>query len=139
LLRFAILLFPLDVGIRRVQLDRAEWLKATENLRRWLFFWKGKPRPVEADESLGALLARKEQVRQKTNVPVVEVNPELFRPSNPVESGTPFVSSGGGTSSRPAAVQEAPVEQEPERKPADMASRLLEAKKRAQRKQGGGE
>ena len=47
--------FVLDVGVRRVQIDREEWLKATANLRRMIFFWRGKTRPVEADESLAAL------------------------------------------------------------------------------------
>ena len=28
-----------------------------------IFVWRGKPRPVEADESLAALLARRDQVR----------------------------------------------------------------------------
>jgi len=64
LLKFAICLFTLDIGIRRVHIDREEWLKATANLRRMIFFWRGKPRPVEADESLAALLARRDQVRR---------------------------------------------------------------------------
>ena len=80
LLRCCILLFPLDVGIRRIQIDRAEWLKATETLRRLLFFWRGKPRSVEADESLNALLVRRGQVRAKTTGPLIEPSPELFRP-----------------------------------------------------------
>ncbi|MEW6305510.1 MAG: glutamine amidotransferase, partial [Verrucomicrobiota bacterium] len=58
LLQLSIILFPLDVGVRRIQLDREEWLRATASLRRWLFFWQGKPRTPEADESLAALLAR---------------------------------------------------------------------------------
>src|SRR6267142_2588511 len=58
LLRFAILLFPLDVAVRRIQLDREEWLRATRNLRRYLLFWRPEPRKPEAEESLSALLAR---------------------------------------------------------------------------------
>ena len=50
LLKLAITLFPLDVGVRRIQIDRAEWLRATQTLRRWLFFWRGPQRPPEADE-----------------------------------------------------------------------------------------
>ena len=52
LLQLAVILFTLDVGVRRIQIDREEWLKATQTLRRWVFFWRVKPRPVEADESL---------------------------------------------------------------------------------------
>ncbi|MBC8003288.1 MAG: hypothetical protein H7X97_11945, partial [Opitutaceae bacterium] len=51
LLRLAIVLFTLDVGVRRIQIDREEWLKATATLQRWLLFWKPAMRPVEADES----------------------------------------------------------------------------------------
>jgi hypothetical protein len=43
LLKFAILLFPLDVGVRRIQIDRGEWLRATKKLRRWLLPWRGVP------------------------------------------------------------------------------------------------
>jgi hypothetical protein len=55
----------LTSGIRRIQIDRAEWEKALAVVRAKLLFWRGKPRPVEADESLEALLARREQVRRK--------------------------------------------------------------------------
>ena len=30
----AVILFPLDVAVRRIQLDREEWLRATQSLRR---------------------------------------------------------------------------------------------------------
>lgn len=134
LLRLAVLLFTLDVGIRRVQIDREEWLKATENIRKMFFFWRPAPGKPGQEESLGALLARRDQVRQRTTAPVVEVNPDLFKPVNtpPAQS---FTSGGGGTPS-PTPVAETPPQTE-DKKPADMASRLLEAKKRAQRKQQG--
>ena len=82
LLQFAIILFTFDVGVRRIQIDREEWLRATENLRRWVFFWRGKPRPAEADESLAALLARRGQVRARQTAPTAEPNPDLFRPQH---------------------------------------------------------
>src|SRR5687767_5922574 len=81
LLKLAICLFPLDVGIRRIQIDREEWLKATASLRRILFFWKGRERPVESDEGLNALLARRDQVRAKTTSTVTRPAPELFQPT----------------------------------------------------------
>lgn len=130
MLRLAIILFPLDVGIRRVQLDRAEWLKATENLRRWLLFWRGKPRPIEADESLGALLARRDQVRAKTTAPAVEPNPDLFKPITAVTTDTFGAESDAKTGARNTS-QPAPPKQAA---PAETTSRLLEAKRRAQRK-----
>ena len=65
LLRLAIILFCFDVGIRRIQLDREEWLRVTQTLRRWFFFWQPPPRPVEAEESLAALLARRDAVLRR--------------------------------------------------------------------------
>lgn len=46
LLQLAIVLFVADVGVRRIYTDRAEWLKATENLRRLVFFCA---RPLAGD------------------------------------------------------------------------------------------
>ena len=83
LLKFAILLFPLDVAVRRIQLDRDEWSRAVTTLRRRLFFWKGIPRTKDADESLAALLSRREQVRSQRPTPVAAPGPDLFRPEKP--------------------------------------------------------
>ncbi len=69
LLKFAIILFTLDVGVRRIQIGRDEWLRAMQVLRRWLFFWRGAPRPPEAEESLAALLSRRQQVRSQHTAP----------------------------------------------------------------------
>ena len=63
LVKLAIILFVLDVGVRRIDLDRAEWLKLTAIARKWISFWKGSPRPPEAEESLVTLLAKRGEVR----------------------------------------------------------------------------
>jgi hypothetical protein len=132
LLKLAICLFPIDVGVRRIQIDREEWLKATATLRRWILFWKGKPRPVEADESLGALLARRDEVRARTTTATTQPAPELFQPTRSVDLGTSAV---------PLPKRESQIEMdavaEQGRKaeqPAGTTSRLLEAKRRAQRR-----
>lgn len=130
LLRIAILLFVADVGVRRIQVDREEWLKATATLHQWLFFWKGKPRPVEADESLAALLARRDQVRARTTAPVkaAEPSPDLFQPKQAVvlpEPPKPAVSP-------PAPQAETPPK--PGAAPESVTGRLLEAKRRAQKR-----
>ncbi len=130
LLKLAICLFPLDVGVRRIQLDREEWLKATATLRRWIFFWKGKPRPVEADESLGALLARRDQVRSTQTGPAVRPAAHLFQPSRPVEVGTPPAKREELT----AVVEQAAAPDAAAAPPAGTTSRLLEAKRRAQKR-----
>jgi len=130
LLKFAIILFPLDVGVRRVQLDRAEWLKATATLRRWILFWRGVPRAPEADESLAALLARRDQVRSRQPASETPPSPELFRPQRPVvvipARQEPVAPS---SETRPAADEQPTADQ-----PVSTASRLLEAKRRAQQR-----
>lgn len=132
MLQLAIILFPLDVGIRRIQLDREEWIKATQNLRRALFFWRPAPRPKEADESLGALLARRDRVRAQTPAPVAQPNPDLFRPQNPVmvqeAEPAPKILIPKQDEGAPADGKATPAGKD------STASRLLDAKKRVQRK-----
>ncbi|MBI4327194.1 MAG: VWA domain-containing protein [Chloroflexi bacterium] len=131
LLKLAIILFPLDVGVRRIQLDREEWLRATQNLRRWLFFWRARPPVPATAESLVALLARRDQVRASQTASVTEPAPELFQPQRPVPAEVeikPAVLDRSGTAVEAAAPAPAPEE------PASTTSRLLEAKRRAQRR-----
>jgi hypothetical protein len=135
LLKAAIVLFTLDVGVRRIQIDREEWLKATQTLRRLIFFWHAPARPAEADVSLAALLARRESVRSKHTTPTVEPQPELFRPQKtptaPLPGTQPEASApeAGLTPSVPA--ETAKPKDEPS---ASTTSRLLEAKRRAQQR-----
>ncbi len=133
LLKFAILLFTLDVGVRRIQIGRDEWLRAAQALRRRLFFWRGVPRPPEAEESLEALLARRQQVRLQHTVPTAEPGPDLFRPQQP-----PTVPLPGeeGVAPPPAETAAPPTEppKPPDEAPSSTPSRLLEAKRRAQRR-----
>ncbi len=140
LLKLAVILFTLDVGVRRIQIDREEWLRATQTLRRLLFFWHTPPRPAEADESLAALLARRDSVRAtRPTVPAVPTQPsaDLFRPVNipsqPLE--TAITSDPGAGSEPPAAAAEPPQPATAEPAPASTTSRLLEAKRRAQKRQ----
>jgi len=127
------MLFVLDVGIRRIQLDQEEWIKATATLRRWILFWRPPPRPVEADESLGALLARREQVRAKQTAPATQPNPELFRPQTPaVLLQTEKAPSAPITPAIPA--QSEPAKPAKPGEPTSTTSRLLEAKRRARKK-----
>jgi len=128
LLKFAVILFTIDVGVRRIQIDREEWLKATENLRRLLFFWRGKPRPVEADESLAALLARRDQVRSTQTAPALQPAPDLFRPQRPA---MPLEEEAVVVLKPDSALVEEPRKQEG---PVSTTSRLLDAKRRAQKK-----
>lgn len=135
LLKLAILLFVLDVGLRRIQLERQELVKLLAWARRTVLFWKGIPRPAESDQSLAALLARRDEVRSRTaptESVATPVRPELFRPAQPAPSAP------DPTPASPTASTQTPEPAKPA-KPAQsetMASRLLEAKRKAQRKPG---
>ncbi len=133
LLQVAILLFVLDVGFRRIQLERDELTKALAWAKRTVLFWKGIPRPAESDQSLASLLARRDEVRSKTTT--AEPRAELFQPvqapaatsvpgnaSTPTTKAmTPHETASDASSPKPAA-------------PEGMASRLLEAKRKARKK-----
>lgn len=130
LIRFAIVLFVADVGVRRIYIDRAEWLKATENLRRLLFFWRRPMAVPAADESLNALLARRSQVRaQRTGAGTPK--PELFQPARPAPASGPAVPEAAAPSP-PTAPAPALKAAPPDR--TAVTSRLLEAKRRAAKK-----
>jgi uncharacterized membrane protein len=133
LLKFAIILFTLDVGVRRIQIGRDEWLKATHALRRWLLFWRGAPRPPEAEESLAALLARREQVRLQHTTPAAEPSPDLFQPEHAPTAPLPGEEAAVTPPSQTTALPGEPPKplEEP---PPSTASRLLEAKRRAQKR-----
>jgi hypothetical protein len=132
LLKLAICLFPLDVGVRRIQLEREQLMKALAFVRRKLFFWEGIARPVEADESLTALLARRDQVRAKQTAPAVQPAPELFQPTRPATVAA--AGSAKADIGRASAVEPARPEEKKAEQPVGTTSRLLEAKRRAQRK-----
>jgi uncharacterized membrane protein len=133
LLKFAVILFTLDVGVRRIQIGRDEWLRAAQALRRWLFFWRGAPRPPEAEESLAALLARRQQVRSQQTAPAAEPRPDLFRPEKPATLPLPGEEGIAAPPSQPAPAPAAPPKPPAEPAPST-ASRLLEAKRRAQKR-----
>jgi hypothetical protein len=117
-----------------VQIDRTEWERFLAMVRSKVFFWRGKPRTVEADESLDALLARREQVRARTtSAAPVEPSPSLFEPVH-APKGDDF---GTAESTKAPQAAEAPKQEKLKaNQPAETTSRLLEAKRRAQKKQG---
>ncbi len=136
LVRFAILLFILDVAVRRIQLDPDEMRRIWRKVRTALFFWQGVPRAPEAEESLAALLARRDAVRSKQTAPAIEPSPDLFRPEKAPTLPLPGTESESAAAPAPAAepaLQPAqPAAQEPA--PASTTARLLEAKRRAQQR-----
>jgi hypothetical protein len=133
LIRFAIILFTLDVGVRRIQIDRDEWQRAMRAVRRRVLFWQGVPQAPEAEESLNALLARRDRVRSKQTAPAIEPKPELFRPERPATEPLPGVTPGSVSPSEPATTPPEPPKTS-EEPAASTTSRLLEAKRRAQQR-----
>ncbi len=129
LLMLGILLFPLDVGIRRILIGREEWQRFFAFAKRNLFFWKGRERSVQADQSLTSLLARRDEVRSKqpsaaeTPIHVIRTEPkaDLFKPIKPIsvvpDAPEPTASEG----------------QKPSKPEDSVTSRLLEAKRRAKK------
>ncbi len=137
LFKVLVCLFVVDVGVRRVDFDREEWGRWFENVKRRLGFGDRR-KAVEADESLTALLARKNVVRSGqtaagTQQPVVvlpkKTSEDLFRPKQ--APPTPVAGADGGA---PTVVPPAPAPGSALPPTASATDRLLEAKKRAQRK-----
>ncbi|KAB2674152.1 MAG: VWA domain-containing protein [Verrucomicrobia bacterium] len=139
LLRILVCLFVLDVGVRRVDFDREEWGRWLDSVKRRLGFGDAR-KAVETEESMAALLARKKEVRAQQAsggdpraVVVLPPKPsaDLFRPKqSPVPSQSDAEGQGGtgGTVSTPRSGGGTAA---PTGSPAE---RLLEAKRRAQRK-----
>ncbi len=132
MLRLAILLFPLDVGVRRIQLDRDEIRRAWDHVRRRIPWLKRAERKPESDEALAALLARREQVRAAQSN-AIEASPDLFKPTNaPLRPAFDRTATGAApTEKESTEVTEAPSKPSAE---TSTASRLLEAKRRAQQR-----
>jgi uncharacterized membrane protein len=129
LLMLAVVLFPLDVGVRRVQLDRAELARAWAGFLHLTGVRRRRPE-LAGQPALSALLARKEQVRATQTAPATQPPPELFEPAHvpPVETAS--------SEAQPPVVPTAPDQPaEPGPKGEESAtSRLLEAKRRAQKR-----
>jgi hypothetical protein len=130
LLRLAILLFVLDVGFRRIQIDREEWQRGLAAVKRTVVFWNPAPKVQQTDVSLAALLTRRDEVRSRQSRPE-PAREELFQPAQPVSSPLP-----GTESAEPQAPATPPQSPEAAAPPAQQTStnRLLEAKRRAQKR-----
>jgi uncharacterized membrane protein len=138
LLKVLVCLFLVDVGIRRVDIDREEWAKWFNQFKRSLGFGDAR-KAVESEESMSALLARKNEVRaqqsaRQESVVVLPPRPsaDLFKPRQaPVSPASGDVGDGGGRGDGASSAET------PEAKPAapdSATNRLLEAKRRAQKK-----
>lgn len=136
-LKLAILLFPLDAGLRRVQLDRDDLARAYRRTIAWLCFWRQKQSAPKRDESLSALLQRRDAIRARQSRPAPETaipeKPPTTVRLNPAGTTTSvFQKAKSKTPPQPAA-EESPTEDKQE-EPESTTGRLLAAKRKAQRK-----
>jgi Ca-activated chloride channel family protein len=139
LLELALLLFPLDVGVRRIQIGGEEWRKAAGALRRRLLFWRSAEGGAKADAAFSALLVKRDEARAKTGSgPKIEVRPELFQPKQalaPVRSDAHIeLSPLQGVSSPQVADETKPSTEAGAA--ATTTSRLLAAKNRPRKPKG---
>lgn len=141
LLATAILLFPVDVGLRRVQLDREEWARARDWLARRIGWRVRRPAAEPRGEGMAALLARKEQVRGSqpqapAAVPAVTPDPGLLRPRQPTtERGSDAESGPPPRPDMPGSPAADPAPPTPGNESRETATqRLLDAKRRARRR-----
>jgi uncharacterized membrane protein len=126
LLRCMVVLFVFDVGVRRLDIDRGEWSKWLTALRIKAGLG-GPPRPAASDESLAALLARRDAVRARRDTAATPPAPErLFQPRD--------VPAGAAPASPPPT---ADIEPTPPAAPSQPQSegldRLLAAKRKAKK------
>ncbi|MGE3309687.1 MAG: VWA domain-containing protein [Limisphaerales bacterium] len=132
LLMAAVALFPIDVGLRRVQLEREEISRAWSALSQRIG-WRRTARPMASKESMANLLARKQQVKSTHAGPSAEAPADLFKPVHEVEPGAP-----AAPATTPKTPPPAPASGPDQPAPAPAASgstagRLLEAKRRARK------
>jgi len=132
LLGVGIILFVFDVGLRRIQLEREEMAKAWAAVRRVVVFWNPPPKVQKTDESLAALLSRRDQVRERQRRPET-AREDLFQPAQPVSMPMPGAVVGEEAPAA-AAAPEPESAPPPPAEPESATSRLLAAKKRAQQR-----
>ncbi len=148
-LKLAIVLFPVDVGVRRVQLDAEEWRIWILRLRRLLGLRDSKPRGA-SDESLATLLARRDAVRAVRPVIADSDSLDLFRPKVAVDGKTapPVDGARGNRPGGPAAEGSSPLADSGEAGSQAIGSaastteetttsRLLDAKRKARKRTQG--
>ncbi|MBE0540775.1 MAG: VWA domain-containing protein [Verrucomicrobia bacterium] len=125
LLKFCVVAFVIEVGIRRVQIDRDDWRRFTRRVGTVIFFWRKTPgATAPTTPSLAALLTRRDAVRaQKLSAP----SPVPTQSAAAVDTAPGSAGSSPASASDPSAVPEATAGPEAQ----STTNRLLAAKRRA--------
>ena len=131
MIKFAILLFPIDVGIRRIQIDSKEWKQWISKSKRMLTFWRQSKASLPQEQQLNLLLAKRNKTRmklkQKQHIKEDDIDIKLFQSKESANDKS--LSKNSITSSTDKLkVTEPKVEE------SSTTSRLLAAKRNALRK-----
>ena len=129
--KFAILLFPIDVGIRRIQIDSKEWTRWISKLKRALTFWRQSKASLPQAEPLNLLLAKRNKTRmklkQKQQIKDDDIDIKLFQSKESTNDKSLSKNSIKSSSDKLK-------ETEPKVEESSTTSRLLAAKRNALRK-----
>jgi uncharacterized membrane protein/Mg-chelatase subunit ChlD len=141
-LKLAILLFVLDVAIRRILLDREELKRGWVKIRSKLPFGGPVRQPV-GDPAMDALRQRRDAVRARNQAKATEGSPVISMPKPSAEDFTRLTTPTKPASTDKPADPSAPSTGQPSANPTDpkkpaagaesTTSRLLDAKRRANR------
>ena len=92
MIKFAVLLFPIDVGIRRIQIDSNEWGRWIFYLKRILIFWRPSNDNITQEESLHSPLTKRNKKRQellqRQKINFNEPDSKLFEPQESIEKNS---------------------------------------------------
>jgi len=130
LLSLAVLLFPLDVGIRRVMIDREQWKEFLRKLLARMGWDRWRKLHPQADEAMSALLARKAKLRDR--IQPVQPAREVIIPEMTAAWETSLKPETSKTD-REAAAPQQPEPSKPPASAGDYTAQLLAAKRRARK------
>ena len=133
LLMAAVVLFPIDVGLRRVQLEREELARAWAGMLKAVGL-RRRVQEVASKPSMATLLARKEKVRASQTGPTTEAPPDLFQPRETVDAPEPGAATTDSAPKAEPPIGPGKAGAPPATDPESTASRLLDAKRRARKK-----
>lgn len=125
LLKCCVVAFVIEVGVRRVQIDRDDWQRFTHRVGRVVFFWRKTPgAATPTTPSLAALLARRDNVRAQSVISSTSSSAPSVNPNNAAPPGT-------DSRTAPAQVASSAPETSTQSEVQSTTNRLLEAKRRA--------
>lgn len=133
LVRLMLILFLIDVAIRRVAIDP---LKIAARIRRRIAEMAGAPRPEAAAATLGTLKGTREKLREELKGPAPDASARFEAREEQIRSTQELAEALDGASELEKPVVARPTRKAPPSSESDFTSRLLKAKKRARDQMG---